>query len=287
MAWTSDAKNTWASRWLQWPEFARFWAQLVKRTSRPAEDPDRQLTVQIEGDQARITLDAQTGSEQANRHYVNFLPTEAIVVDPRGNQSSLPLPQVAPGRYQNRMRVQTDGVYTLTATQVDPSGQLAIQSGGFVVPYSPEYRLTGTDQSQLAGLVRRTGGRFISDPSEAFAHTLPSAGAPQPLWPPLLALIAVLVVADIGVRRVRLSGPELRAGYLGLRRRLGYVDDLSGLRRLRVSASRQPPAGSRAAMNLVSAAGTRVEAENRDRRPTGAGSHSGRLLAAKRRAARR
>ena len=31
MAWTSDANNVWSSRWLEWPDFGQFWAQVVKR----------------------------------------------------------------------------------------------------------------------------------------------------------------------------------------------------------------------------------------------------------------
>ncbi len=202
MAWTSDARNLWASRWLEWPDFSRFWAQLVKRTDRPPEDPNRQVTVKIEGDHARITLDAQTGAELPDRHYLNFLPTEAVLVEPSGAEQRVPLPQVAPGRYEASVPVEADGVYTLTATQIEPTGERSIQSGGFVVPYSPEYGLTGTDQNLLESLARRTGGKLISDPSEAFTHTLPSVGAPRPLWP----LSARTARMPFG-RALRLSGP--------------------------------------------------------------------------------
>lgn len=287
MAWTSDAKNLWASRWLEWPDFARFWAQLVKRTDRPAEDPNRQVTVKIDGDRARITLDAQTGAEQPQRHYLNFLESKAVVVDPTGAQATVPLPQVAPGRYEVVMPVQRDGVYTLTATQTDANASEAFQTSGFVVPYSQEYALTGTDQVLLDALVRRTGGKITNDPSEAFLHTLPSVGAPRPLWPFLVALIALLLVADVGVRRVRISAPELRAGYGALRRRLGYVDE-------RPAASSRPHMLTgqgrglqpEAPMNLVAALGNKTKGVGASRLPADT-TQSGRLLAAKRRAARR
>jgi Mg-chelatase subunit ChlD len=287
MAWTSDAKNTWASRWLQWPDFPRFWAQLVQRTDRPPEDPNRQITVKIEGDYARITMDAQSGSDQTDRRYLNFLPTQAVLVDPNGVQSTVSLPQVAPGRYETSVPVQADGVYTLTATQSDPTGEQAVQSSGFVVPYSPEYSLTNTDQALLESLVRRTGGRLISDPADAFSHTLPSVGAPRPLWPLLLLLVGIFMVADIGVRRVRISAPELRAGYGALRRRLGYIDDRPDMAsRPAVLTTRRrteavPPVG------LVTALTTHAPVGAVRTRQPAANSHSGRLLAAKRRAARR
>jgi Ca-activated chloride channel homolog len=287
MAWTSDAKNLWSSRWLEWPDFGRFWAQVVKRTDRPPEDPNRQVSVKIEGDHARITLDAQTGAEQPDRHYLNFLPTQAVLVDPRGQEQTVPLPQVAPGRYEASVPVQSDGVYTLTATQTESSGEQAVQSSGFVVPYSPEYGLTGTDQTLLEGLVRRTGGKIISDPTDAFAHTLPSVGAPRPLWPLLLLIMAVLLVADVGVRRVRISAPELRAGYGAIRRRLGYLDDqpVSGVR----GAVSAPHARTDAepALGLVSALGSHAQASAVRSRAPAVTTQSSRLLAAKRRASRR
>jgi Mg-chelatase subunit ChlD/uncharacterized membrane protein len=290
MAWTSDAKNTWAANWLEWPEFGRFWAQLVQRTDRPPEDPNRQISVNVQGNQAQITLDAQSGTDPSDRQYLNFLPTQAIVVDPTGGQTTLPLPQVAPGRYQATIPVQSDGVYTLTATQTDANGDAAVQASGFVVPYSPEYALTNTDQTLMESLARRTGGRLISDPGDAFGHTLPSVGAPRPLWPWLMALVALLLVGDVAVRRVRISAPELRAGYGALRRRLGYVDERPGGGRLPVTTAHRhdQPAPS---LSLVAALGTHAPAAAvRPRASTGAApatTQSGRLLAAKRRAARR
>jgi Mg-chelatase subunit ChlD len=287
MAWTSDAKNLWSSRWLEWPDFGRFWAQVVKRTDRPPEDPNRQVTVKIDGDRARITLDAQTGAEQPDRHYLNFLPTQATLVDPHGQEQTVPLPQVAPGRYEATVPVQSDGVYTLTATQTESTGEQAVQSSGFVVPYSPEYGLTGTDQTLLEGLVRRTGGKIISDPTDAFAHTLPSVGAPRPLWPLFLLIMAVLLVADVGVRRVRISAPELRAGYGALRRRLGYVDDQPGRGARGPVSTVHTRLESEPRTGLVSALGAQAQATAVHSRGPSTTTQSSRLLAAKRRAARR
>ena len=131
MAWTSDANNRWSSRWIEWPDFGRFWAQVVKRVDRPPEDPNRQVTVKIDGDQGAHHPGRADGAEQPDRHYLNFLPTQAALVDPNGAQSTVPLPQVAPGRYEATVPVQSDGVYTLTATQTDPNtGEQAVQSSG-------------------------------------------------------------------------------------------------------------------------------------------------------------
>ena len=199
------------------------------------------------------------------------------------------MPQVAPGRYQASYPVEDDGVYSLQVRQTDADGSVANQSSGFVVPYSPEYRAGGTDDNFLETLAKRTGGRLIRDPEQAFLHDLPAVGAPRPLWPLLVVLAAVLFVADIGIRRVRLTGPEMRAAYYAVRRRLGYVDEPTGR-----TARTDPRRVVAPTVGLVSAGG--VIQVPRAVTVTGHNGHAptavdpgrpSRLLAAKQRAARR
>jgi hypothetical protein len=227
IAWTSDATNRWSPSWLDGQQyFEPFWAQVVKRTIRPPEDPNRSVLVSITADQASITLDAESGAEGAtDRQYVNFLPVTAAVVDPQGVPREISLPQVAPGQYQATLAVPTDGVYTLQVTESDASGAQTTQSSGFVVPYSPEYRDLGTNDVLLTALAGLTSGKSIQNPAEALAHDLPAVGAARAIWSYLLVLVAIVVVLDIGVRRVRFSAYEARASYQVLRKRLGYVDE--------------------------------------------------------------
>jgi hypothetical protein len=286
LAWTSDASNRWSSRWLEWPEFSSFWGQVVKRSVRPPEDPNRQIGVTIEGDHARITLDAQTGADVTDRRYLNGLPTTATLTDPQGVDQQVTLPQVAPGRYQTLVPVADDGIYALSVSQTNADGTIANQSSGFVVPYSPEYRVLGSNEGLLDRLAKRTGGRLISDPAQAFVHDLPSVAAPRPLWPALMVASALLFVLDVAARRLRITAPELRAGYYAVRRRLGYMDaplsasgarlsDLAHTRAVETMAPRGLVAREALARLRVSSPAPLPE------------SRTSRLLAAKQRAARR
>jgi len=288
LAWTSDASNRWSSRWLEWPEFTSFWAQVVKRSVRAPEDPNRQIGVSIEGDQARITLDAQTGADATDRRYLNGLATTATLTLPNGTGQQVALPQVAPGRYQTLVPVADDGMYALNVSQTNPDGSTANQSSGFVVPYSPEYRVLGSNEGLLDRLARRTGGRLISDPAQAFVHDLPSVAAPRPLWPALMVTGALLFVLDVAVRRLRITAPELRAGYYAVRRRLGYVDSPRALRE--PHASNLAPADAArmlSARGLVNTEGGRRPRHTSAAPVPGPDSRTSRLLAAKQRAARR
>jgi uncharacterized membrane protein len=286
LAWTSDARNRWSARWVEWPEFTRFWTQVVNRSVRSPEDPNRQIGITIEGDQARITLDAQTGSDAAERRYLNYLPTMLNLVDPRGFAQQVAMPQVAPGRYQATVPVEDDGLYALNVSQTNADTSIANQAGGFVVPYSPEYRVLGANQGLLERIAKRTGGRLITDPQQAFVHDLPSVAAPRSLWPFLLVIAALLFVLDVGVRRVRITSPELRAAYYAVRRRLGYVDIPPSL----VRGSRRELLRARFADAVPPLRGIEAAsaARLRTRSPSpGPALRSSRLLAAKQRAARR
>jgi Ca-activated chloride channel family protein len=226
IAWTSDVSNRWSSEWLDWQDFARFWSQIVERAARPPDDPNRQVNVSVQGNQAQITLDAQTTADDPQqRQYLNFLPTTVTLAGPNGLQQQIALPQVAPGRYQATTPVDDNGVYQLDVQQTDPSsGAVAQQSGGFVVPYSPEYQAAGTNTDLLTSLAQATGGHVIQSPNEALVHDLPSATEPQPLWPYLLAAVAVLLVFDVGVRRVRFDSRAVRARYAAMRDRIGPIE---------------------------------------------------------------
>ncbi|MBA2448592.1 MAG: VWA domain-containing protein, partial [Chloroflexi bacterium] len=214
VAWTSDAKNRWAQDWLTWPDFSRFWAQVVKRTIPNPVDRNLQVQITPEGATARVTVDAVTDEKT----YQNFLETRATVVDPTNAQSQLALPQVAPGRYEGRIPITTEGAYFLNVVQTSaepgapgaqgsaPGAQnWASRPAGFVVPYSPEYRDLRANPELLHQLARLTGGKIMPDPREVFALDQPATGQPRELWPWLLALAALLFVFDVAARRLRLG----------------------------------------------------------------------------------
>jgi Mg-chelatase subunit ChlD/uncharacterized membrane protein len=279
IAWTSDVNNRWSADWLQWQDFARFWSQVVERAARPADDPNRQVNVTLQGAQAQITVDAETSADDPQqRRYLNNLSTTATIVGPNGAPRQIVLPQVAPGRYQASTPVDDNGVFQLDIQQTDPStGSVAQQSGGFVVPYSPEYQAAGTDTDLLTALAQATGGRVVQSPDAALQHDLPAMGEPRPLWPYLLVVAALLMVCDIGVRRVRFDARVVRGGYTALRERIGQVETLSARPTAARRAVRVPP------VKLVDAAGTAHAG-----RPGPAETHDrgSRLLAARQRARR-
>jgi len=80
---------------------------------------------------------------------------------------------------------------------------------GWVMAYSPEYAALEGDPMYLARLAELGGGAVLANPADAFAHTLRGEGATRDLWPTLLALAALLLPFDVGVRRLALGRRDL------------------------------------------------------------------------------
>jgi uncharacterized membrane protein len=211
VAWTSDAKNRWSTDWVNWPDFNRFWAQMVKRTLPVPIDRNTAITVSPEQGAVRITVDSSTD----DKSYLNFLTTRAVLVRPDQTQMDVSLPQVAPGRYETRVPVNQEGAHFINVIQQDQAGQLlGTRPAGFVVPYSPEYRDLRTNPDLLTQIARASGGKVLAEPAESFAIEQASAGQPRELWPLMLTLAALLFMFDVAARRLRMAFVDVQRGWV-------------------------------------------------------------------------
>lgn len=107
----------------------------------------------------------------------------------------------------------------------DASGEEALQAApgtGFVVPYSPEYRLSsGSGEEAMKRLAEVTGGRVLSwdNPAEVFDRQATSRMNLHDWSYPLLVAALLLWVADIAVRRLALPWGAIGARLAALLRR--------------------------------------------------------------------
>ena len=207
VAWTSDTKGQWATDWIAWPQFATFWTQVIKRTLPGEIEQNLQTTIVAQGDKAQVTVDSQ----DADRQLQNFLTTKATIFAPGGaDKSEVNLDQIAPGRYQGDFPANQEGTYLVQVTQANPQGQVvAAQSKGYVMPYSPEYQVLGTNVNLLQQIAAATGGRDLLDVSQAFNHDLAAAGGAQAIWQYLAAAALLLFLLDVASRRLRLAPSDL------------------------------------------------------------------------------
>ncbi len=207
VAFTSDLAGRWGQRWVDWPEFGRFVAQMARWTMRRGGAEKLQPTFRWQGRRGELLLDVLDRDDR----FVNGLALEGLIVDPARNDSRVTLEQVAPGRYRADFAAPRSGRYYVSlnaATGDVGEGTHAVgpTTFGFAIPYSPEYLDLGVDETLLATLARDTGGRMLPLSGAALPFiTEPRAGSPAPrfrIWWPLFVAALVLLVLEIAVRKL-------------------------------------------------------------------------------------
>ena len=205
VAFTSDASGHWARDWVNWPGFPTFWAQAVRYTLGETQNTALEMNVTLEGEQARLTLDAlNRGGE-----FLNGYQIEANIVAPNGDTQAMTLQQVAPGRYAGNFHPTEQGVYLIrfTGQSTDSAaGGSFSQTAGWTMTYSPEYQRLESDPDLLLRLATITDGKVGSvTPAEIFTHDLSGSRAARPIAPWLIALAALLLPFDVASRRLILT----------------------------------------------------------------------------------
>lgn len=215
VAFTSDATGRWARDWVAWPGFTTFWSQAVRYALRQPASEALQTEVQLEGEAARIVVEAQTAAGEFLNHY----DLQARLITPDGATETLSLKQTASGRYEAEFTPEGPGVYLIGLSGAAEGGEEGGESGpvastsGWVLSYSPEYRELEGDPQALARLMSAANGRPAADkPAEVFRHDFQATRSRRPVWPWLLATAAILLPLDIAVRRLLVTPAEIWRG---------------------------------------------------------------------------
>jgi uncharacterized membrane protein len=201
VAFTSDAKNRWAAEWLAWPDFAPFWAQVVRHAMRKSEAKGVFVEVSRQANLATVVLDAV---DPAGR-YLNQAETGLTVVRPNLGTEELEMQQTAPGRYTAQFETGASGSYHLELAQGKQGKTTFRQTRGLIVGYPEELRLRPTDEDLLRRVAEATGGAYDPEPKSVFAPSDRKTVRAVPLWPYLLAAAALLLLLDVALRRIDLS----------------------------------------------------------------------------------
>jgi uncharacterized membrane protein len=197
---TSDVKTRWASEWIEWNGYAKFWAQVVRETMRRRNDEQFDFKVTRKGDFAIVSVNAV----DKNGQFRNDLQPEVRVIGPDQAVTVLNVPQVGPGGYENRLALKQDGTYTFRATGGGAAGPVR----SLEYSYPAEYHFYPPDTQKLRAISNSTNGVFEPKGAEIFDARGESTEYPVTLWPWLSAIVLILYVIDILLRRVRLFETE-------------------------------------------------------------------------------
>lgn len=193
---TSDAKARWATDWLPWSGYPKFWSQLVRETMRRPGDEYFNFKVTRDGDTANVSLNAL----DKDGRFRNDLQPRVSVIGPDQKLSTVDIPQVGPGAYESRIRLDQDGTYLFRAN--------AGTSRTLEYSYPAEYHFYPPDTQKLRTISNATGGKFEPQGEEIFNTNGESRQYPVPLWPWFAGTVLGLYIVDILLRRLRLFEKE-------------------------------------------------------------------------------
>lgn len=199
-AFTSDAKSRWASLWIvRWPDFSRFWSQLLRETARPPQGRHMDLATEMRGDDALLQVDleedAGTRANDARVQAEVFFVAADALGAPLKPVQNLSLGQTGPGRYEGSFRPDQPGVYLIRAQ----SGAEMV-SAGLVHNPGSEASLGTVNESLLQQATQITGGKVLQ-PGQVPDLSQTRAVQYIELWPSLLLTLLFLFLVDLAIRR--------------------------------------------------------------------------------------
>lgn len=262
VAWTSDASGLWTRDWLQAPGANRFWANLVSWTL-PATQGGH-LFITATGSQGQGQVSVDTSSALGANPAVT-----AHIVDPNLHTTSVTLQPYAPGKYRGQFPAKAQGSYFVTV-EGKGAGHGAVGQAGLAVPYSAEYRTSGTNVPFLRTLAVAGGGSIVTTPLAAWQNNLSTVFDQSSLTTVLWLLALLLLPIDIGVRRLVVDRRDVAVVWAALplrRRRIAeaepVVPTLDALRSRRAGGN----SPRRAASDAFAGRGTLTPAPARTEQP--------------------
>ena len=205
VAWTSDSTGRWATSWLGWDGFSKFFSQLVGWTFPGEETGGIEASLIPDGTATKLRVEsvAEDGSPR------DFYETAVAITSPDLTSRAVGLVQVAPGVYEAPLGEIDPGAYIVRVSQVRAGSTPLGRTLGLVAPTPAEYRILGSNEAFLATLRAATGGRAIESALEPWTHDLATTDTYTDLWPTLLILALLLWPLDIALRRVSIGRREL------------------------------------------------------------------------------
>ena len=204
VAWTSDIKNRWSVDWLRWSGYPKFWAQIVRTSMRRKVFDSYDLSATVEDGRAQIVVDAIDDDDK----FVNELETTLEVIDPKTSKAveSITMHQNAAGRYLADFPVRSYGSYLLKAVHKRDGKTVAESMGSVALPYPAEYLKTSINTEVLLQAATISEGHTQVEPPKLFDPGDQKIDYTQDLWPWVLLFIAIGLVLDTYLKRLRILG---------------------------------------------------------------------------------
>ncbi len=235
-AFTSDAKNRWASDWVVWQGFNKFWGQTARWCMRTVPQNNLSMHAAVTGRKGSVTLDAL---DQAGR-FLNYLKAKAKAVTPSFREIPVEVSQKGPGRYEGAFEADEVGSYFLSLSYEGEGISPGFMTTGASLSYPPEYQDLSANAPLLEAVAEAGGGRILADSDDVFLHNLPTSAGMEPKWHIFVIAAMILFFADVFYRRVSIPFGRIA----------GLAASAAGRARAMVSRT-APPAPPAESMNAL------------------------------------
>jgi uncharacterized membrane protein len=195
-AFTSDAKARWASEWLAWPGFGKFWSQLARTAMRKGGDETVQVTASEEGDRLRVRVESVNpdGTLRSDREIA------VSAAAPGSDARQLAATQTAPGIFEAACELPEEGSTLVSVSSAGKDARV-LQVLAHTRSHPREFIETGVNTAALERLAEEGGGRFAPAPADVFAPPRHPRVTLVDLTDYLLAAALLLFPLDILLRR--------------------------------------------------------------------------------------
>ncbi len=199
VAFMSDLKGRWCYDWLQWDEFGAFSTRLISWVQKKPSALDYDLTLERSEAVSILKLDALTRDHK----FINNLYLQMTLLSPANKRSELRLDQVSPGHYTAEFSSSEIGEYTFSIYKKDRSVVSDIESFGFAVPYSEEYKTDRLNRELLQQIADVSNGKMIApakSTTDLFKSDHKRSYTYRNLWPYFLLATISLLILELVVR---------------------------------------------------------------------------------------
>jgi len=207
VAFTSSVDSRWASNWLVWGDFERFWEQTIRWAARPAQSSECEVFADVQGRQVSINVEAI----DAEGKFLQFANIDGQVIAPDMSTQPLELSQIGPGQYNTQFQAAASGSYIVNLRHrgLAQGAKTRMTHTTVTIPFAPEFRDLSDNAPLLTEVSDISGGRILgSDPNQANLFDRTGLKFPEtqlPLIAPLMLIWLALFLLDVAVRRVALD----------------------------------------------------------------------------------
>lgn len=203
VAWTSDAKNRWASDWVGWDGYNKFFSALTRWVARDVSE--RGYSAQVSTDSGRGKISVEAVDPQGD--FKNFELLKARIIKPDYTSEEISLGQTASGRYEGFFDLIDNGNYLITIVRQDgdkPEQSVIVTNTGLSLSYSPEYQSMRRNDFNLTQL-KEVSNALEIQPQELFTADRRPTIRREEIWNWAIILAIIIWLIDIAIRRLQLS----------------------------------------------------------------------------------